>query len=158
MLKRHKRNKKELEILEKTLERLYAQLEEVPTVSGKVTKSSKDFPYIEEHMTVRMAEPKAATAIKDRIREREARQKVLQHEIEEVEDFIAGLPEGIEKSVLELVYLEDMSQADAADQVVVGRDDAFLLHNGSMVRFGHPVQHIIRHGSAEMGVKAVKSR
>lgn len=116
MLKRHKRNKKELEILEKTLERLYAQLEEVPTVSGKVTKSSKDFPYIEEHMTVRMAEPKAATAIKDRIREREARQKVLQHEIEEVEDFIAGLPEGIEKSVLELVYLEDMSQADAADQ------------------------------------------
>ena len=117
MLKRHKRNKKELEILEKTLERLYAQLEEVPTVSGKVTKSSKDFPYIEEHMTVRMAEPKAATAIKDRIREREARQKVLQNEIEEVEDFIAGLPEGIEKSVLELVYLEDMSQADAADQV-----------------------------------------
>ena len=117
MLKRHKRNKKELEILEKTLERLYAQLEEVPTVSGKVTKSSKDFPYIEEHMTVRMAEPKAATAIKDRIREREARHKVLQHEIEEVEDFIAGLPEGIEKSVLELVYLEDMSQADAADQV-----------------------------------------
>lgn len=117
MLKRHKRNKKELEILEKTLERLYAQLEEVPTVSGKVTKSSKDFPYIEEHMTVHMAEPKAATAIKDRIREREARQKVLQNEIEEVEDFIAGLPEGIEKSVLELVYLEDMSQADAADQV-----------------------------------------
>ena len=117
MLKRHKRNKKELEILEKTLERLYAQLEEVPTVSGKVTKSSKDFPYIEEHMTVRMAEPKAATAIKDRIREREARPKVLQHEIEEVEDFIAGLPEGIEKSVLELVYLEDMSQRDAAEAV-----------------------------------------
>ena len=46
-LKRHKKNKRELEILEKTLDRLYVQLEEVPTVSGKVTKSSDDFPYIE---------------------------------------------------------------------------------------------------------------
>ena len=86
-------------------------------VRGKVSGSSKDFPYIESHMTVQMAEPKAASGIEDRIREREARQKVLQDEIEEVEDFIAGLPEGIEKSVLELVYLESMSQRDAAEAV-----------------------------------------
>lgn len=117
MLKRHKRNKKELEILEKTLERLYAQLEEVPTVSGKVTKSSDDFPYIEEHMTVKMAEPKAATAIKERIRHNEDRKKKLTKEIEAVENFIDGLPEGCDKRIMEMVYLEDMSQEDVAELV-----------------------------------------
>lgn len=115
-LNRHKKNKRELALIETQLEKLYDRLEDVPVVQGKVSGSSKDFPYIESHMTVQMAEPKAASGIKDRIREREARQRVLKHEIEEVEDFIARLPEGVEKSVLELVYLEDMSQADAADQ------------------------------------------
>ena len=117
MLKRHKRNKKELEILEKTLERLYAQLEEVPTVSGKVTKSSDDFPYIEEHMTIKMAEPKAATAIKERIRSKEERKERLLVEMAEVEEFIDGLPEGCDKRIMEMVYLEDMSQEDVADLV-----------------------------------------
>ena len=116
-LNRHKKNKRELDLIEGQLDRLYERLEDVPVVRGKVSGSSKDFPYIESHMTVQMAEPKAASGIEDRIREREARQKVLQDEIEEVEDFIAGLPEGIEKSVLELVYLESMSQRDAAEAV-----------------------------------------
>ena len=117
MLKRHKKNKKELEILEKTLDRLHAQLEKVPTVSGKITKSSDDFPYIEEHMTVRMAEPKAATAIKERIRHNEDRKKKLMKEIEAVENFIDGLPEGCDKRIMEMVYLEDMSQEDVAELV-----------------------------------------
>ena len=117
MLKRHKKNKKELEILEKTLDRLHAQLEKVPTVSGKITKSSDDFPYIEEHMTVKMAEPKAATAIKERIRHNEDRKKKLMKEIEAVENFIDGLPEGCDKRIMEMVYLEDMSQEDVAELV-----------------------------------------
>ena len=114
-LNRHKKNKRELDLIEGQFDRLYERLEDVPVVRGKVSGSSKDFPYIESHMTVQMAEPKAASGIKDRIREREARQKVLQDEIEEVEDFIAGLPEGIEKSVLEMVYLEGVSQKNAAE-------------------------------------------
>lgn len=117
VLKRYKKNKKELEILEKVLDRLYAQLEEVPTVSGKVTKSSDDFPYIEEHMTVKMAEPKAATAIKERIRSKEERKERLLVEMAEVEEFIDGLPEGCDKRIMEMVYLEDMSQRDAAEVV-----------------------------------------
>lgn len=116
-LNRYKKNKRELAMIERQVDRLYERLETVETISGKVTKSGDDFPYIESHMTVQMAEPKAASGIKDRIRAREARRRVLQTEIEEVEDFIAGLPEGIEKSVLELVYLEGMSQNDAAEAV-----------------------------------------
>lgn len=114
-LNRHKSNKQELALIEKQLDRLYERLENVETVSGKVTKSGDDFPYIEEHVTVQMAEPKAATAIKDQIRAKEDRQRVIQDEIEQVEDFIAGIPDGIEKRVLEMVYLDGESQYDAAD-------------------------------------------
>ena len=116
-LNRHKPNKREMALIEKQLDRLYEQLENVETVSGKVTKSGDDFPYIEEHVTVQMAEPKAATAIKNRIREKESRRRVLQGEIKEVDNFIVGIPEGIERRIMEMVYLEDMSQRDVADQV-----------------------------------------
>ena len=115
LLNRYKQNKRELALIDRQLDRLQGRLESVPEVSGKVTKSGDDFPYIEEHMTVRMAEPKAATAIKDRIREKETRQQELMAEIREVEEFISGLPEGMEKNILEMVYLENMSQRDAAE-------------------------------------------
>ena len=116
-LNRHKKNKRELALIERQLERLQERLESVETVSGKVTKSGDDFPYIEEHVTVQMAEPKAASAIKDRIREKEDRRRQLLVEIREVESFISGLPDGIEKQVMEMVYLEDMSQRDTAEAV-----------------------------------------
>lgn len=115
LLNRYKQNKRELALIDRQLDRLQGRLESVPEVSGKVTKSGDDFPYIEEHVTVRMAEPKTATAIKDRIREKETRQQELMSEIREVEEFISGLPEGMEKNILEMVYLEDMSQRDAAE-------------------------------------------
>ena len=117
LLNRYKQNKRELALIDRQLDRLQGRLESVPEVSGKVTKSGDDFPYIEEHMTVRMAEPKTATAIKDRIREKETRQQELMSEIREVEEFISGLPDGMEKNILEMVYLEDMSQRDAAEMV-----------------------------------------
>ena len=114
-LNRHKQNKRELALIERQLDKLYERLEGVETVSGKVTKSGDDFPYIEEHITVQMAEPKAATAIKDRIREKEARREKLLAEIEEVEKFISGCSEGIEKQVLEMVYLDGENQYGTAD-------------------------------------------
>lgn len=114
-LNKYKRNKRELALIEKQLIRLHDRLENVETVSGKVTKSGDEFPYIEEHVTVQMAEPKVASAIKDRIREKEARREKLMDEIGKVETFISSLPEGIERRIMEMVYLEDMSQRDAAD-------------------------------------------
>ena len=122
-LNRHKQNKRELALIERQLDRLYESLENVETVSGKVTKSGDDFPYIEEHVTVQMAEPKAATAIKDQIREKEARQRAIQREIAQVEDFIDALTDGIEKRVMEMVYLDGESQYDAADvlEITQGR-------------------------------------
>lgn len=120
-LNRHKQNKRELALIERQLDRLYERLEGVETVSGKVTKSGDDFPYIEEHITVQMAEPKAATALKDRIREKEARREKLLAEIEEVENFIASLPESIEKEIMEMIYIDGMSQQDVGDTLNLER-------------------------------------
>ena len=100
----YKKNKRELALIERQLDRLQERLETVGTILGKVTKSGDDFPYIEEHITVQMAEPNAASGIKDRIRAREARIKVLKNEIEEVEDFIEllGLKPHLEKKIEQL--------------------------------------------------------
>ena len=116
-INKHKQNKRELDMVNRQLDRLYAQLEAVPEISGKVTKSSKDFPYIEEHMTVRMKEPKEATEIKKKLRKKEKRQEELSQEITAVVDFISDLPDGIEKQIMEMVYLEGMSQNEVADML-----------------------------------------
>ena len=117
LLSRYKPNKKELALLDQQLNRLRDRLEEVEEVSGKVSKSSDDWPYIEEHVTVRMAEPKAAAKIKDKIRVKESRRQTVQLEVLEVESFIESLPEGIERQILEMVYLEGMSQGEAAEMI-----------------------------------------
>ena len=120
-LQRHKPNKRELALIDKVLERLYDRRLDIPEVSGKVTKSGDDFPYIEGHMTVKMAEPVASAALEKQIREKELRRKVLLKEIEEVEEFIEQLPEGEDKRIFELTYLEGMNQQDVADAVGLER-------------------------------------
>ena len=116
-LKRYRANRRELLSLERTLERLYAQLEDVPDVSGKVSKSSDDFPYIEQHVTVQMQEPKKASEIKDRIRKKEKRHKALLADMAEAERIIMKMPEGLSRQILELVYLEGMSQQEVGEAV-----------------------------------------
>lgn len=116
-LKRYRANRRELLSLERTLERLYMQLEDVPEVSGKVSKSSDDFPYIEQHVTVQMQEPKKASEIKDRIRKKEKRHKALLTDMAEAERIIMKMPEGLSRQILEQVYLEGMSQQEVGEVV-----------------------------------------
>lgn len=116
-LKRYRANRRELLSLERTLERLYMQLEDVPDVSGKVSKSSDDFPYIEQHVTVQMQEPKKASEIKDRIRKKEKRHKALLADMAEAERIIMKMPEGLSRRILEMVYLEGMSQQEVGEVV-----------------------------------------
>ena len=115
VLKRHKRNRAELAAIDRTLDRLYEQLEDVEEVSGKVTKSSDDFPYIEEHLTVRVADPRKADPIMERIRVREGRKAKIEAEMLAVEEFIGGLPDGIDKRIFEMVYLDGASQHEVGE-------------------------------------------
>lgn len=116
-LKRHRKNRTELQLVEKSLEKLYARLESVPDVSVKVQKSGDEFPYIEGHMTVKAAEPKSATAIKKLIHDKEIRRDVLKAELGEVEDFINGLPEGIDKQIFEMIYFDGGSYREVGMKV-----------------------------------------
>lgn len=119
-LKRHKANRKELESVVQALDRLQEKLgyaEEEYIVSGKVKKSSKDFPYIEEHMTVLVPDPKRTEPIWARIRKKEERKAELEAEIEEVETFINALPEGMDKQIFETVFLDGMTQQKAGEVI-----------------------------------------
>lgn len=134
-LEKNKSNMRELAMLEKCLLQLQEDLEKVPIVSGKVTASGKEFPYIEEHVTVQMEEPKAATEIKRKIRDKEKRRAEIREEMARVEAFIDDMPEGIEKRIFEMVYVEGKRHWEVAAAVGYERssitkkiDDFFKIH------------------------------
>lgn len=103
--------------IEKQLKRLYEQLDNVPEVMGKVTKSSKDFPYIEEHVTVRMDEPEESTRIKERIRIQEAKLDFVKKDIVAIEQFIASIQDSTDRQIFEMYFIDGEKQADVADEV-----------------------------------------
>lgn len=108
--KNYKKNKSELESLEKVLDKLKAKREGIPIVAGKVSKSADEFPYIEQRVTVEMREPRASDEVEERIRKKEARKRELEHQIRAVERFIDEMPEGRDKDVMEMLYLDGMTQ------------------------------------------------
>ena len=108
----YKRNKRAFSIVERAIFRLEEKRSEIPEVSIKVQKSSDDFPYTEGHLTVKASEPKASDKLERRILEKEKRKKQLEADIDAVEDFIGNLPEGMEKDIFEMVYLDGMTQED----------------------------------------------
>lgn len=116
-LNKYKKNKRDIENLDGIIAKLQERLDAVPVVSGKVTKSSDDFPYIEEHVQVRVEKPKAATALKMRIYEKEKRKDQLIRENEKVEKYIAAMPDGTTKDIFEMVFLDGMTQRETAECV-----------------------------------------
>lgn len=108
----YKRNKRAFSIVERAIAKLEGKRSEIPEVSIKVQKSSDDFPYTEGHLTVKASEPKASDKLERRILEKEKRKKQLEADIDAVEEFIGNLPEGMEKDIFEMVYLDGMTQED----------------------------------------------
>lgn len=108
--KNYKKNKSELESLEKVLDKLKAEREGIPIVAGKVSKSADEFPYIEQRVTVEMREPRASEQVEQRIWKKEARKRELEYQIRVVERFIDEMPEGRDKDVMEMLYLDGMTQ------------------------------------------------
>lgn len=116
-LKKYKSNKRRIAGIKKTIDRLVEQLDNVPVVPGKVTKSGDEFPYIEQHVKVVIEEPKEVTRLKERIREKRQDLGRLEQENEEVEKYIEQLPVGMKKEIFEMVYLDGMTQEAVADIV-----------------------------------------
>lgn len=116
-LSRYKENKKTLLRLSKSLHRLNERMDSVPIVSGKVMKSRDDYPYTEEYMTVQMLEPKEATELKRRIKEKEICKLAVEAELMEAENFIAKIANESDRDILEMFYFDNMTQAEVADMV-----------------------------------------
>ena len=66
-LKQYRALKKEIASLDKAIDKLQDRAIDIPTVIGKVKGSSHDFPYIEEHFSVQMDEPREADMISWRL-------------------------------------------------------------------------------------------
>lgn len=113
--------KKELELIDRKLDRLYERQENVPVVMGKVTGSSKDFPYVEVRTSVLMDDPKEADEIKKQIRIREKRREQVESLITEIEQFIAEIPDSRDRQIFELIYIDGKKQREVANEIGLER-------------------------------------
>lgn len=113
--------KKELELIDRKLDRLYDRQENVPVVLGKVVGSSKDFPYTEVRTTVQMDEPKEADEIGEQIRIRKKRREQVESLITEIEQFIAEIPDSRDRQIFELIYMDGKKQREVAESMGVER-------------------------------------
>lgn len=114
---RYQRNRREIALIDAALKRLEAQLDDVAIVPGKVTKSSDDYPYIEEHVPVEMPEPREASRIRQKIDLKEKRRSEIAGEMRQVEEHIERMPGGLDRQIFEMVYLDGMTQTEAGESV-----------------------------------------
>ena len=112
---------KEQEMNDRAIDKLYDRAADVPTVLGKVVGSSHDFPYTEVRTTVQMDEPKEAEEIARRLRIRKARQEQIRKAILDIEQFIAEIPDSVDRQIFELTYLEGKKQREVAEEVGYSR-------------------------------------
>ena len=109
--------KRELVLIDKRLEKLYERQENVPTVLGKVTGSSRYFSYTEVRTSVLMDEPKEMDEIDKQIRIREKRREQVEKLITEIEQFIAEIPDSRDRQIFELIYIDGKKQREGAEKV-----------------------------------------
>lgn len=118
-LKKHKKNKDRLKRIDEKIEELCGR--EVQVVSGKVTGSSKDFPYTEVRTLVQMYEPYENERINKRIREYETERLVLLQEVEEVDQYIEEIKDYEVREIFELSFVEGKKQREVADTIGYSR-------------------------------------
>lgn len=116
-LEQYKSLVKEIPLINKKLDKLYEKRLNIPMVKGKVKASSKEFPYIETHVSVLMDEPKEADKLSEQIKVNEKRLKQVEEDVVEIERFIANIPNSTDRLILELVYLKGMKLKDAGEIV-----------------------------------------
>lgn len=118
-LKKYIPNKARLKRIDARIEELCGK--EVGTVMGKVTGSSKDFPYTEVRTSVQMYDPDENDRINKQIREKEAERLQVVAEIQEVEEFLAGIKDIEIKEIFELLYVDGKKQREVADIIGYSR-------------------------------------
>lgn len=112
---------KEQILNDKAIDKLYDRAAEVPTVMGKVVGSSHDFPFTEVRTSVQMDEPKEADEIARRLRIRKERQEQIRAAVLEIEQFIAGISDSVDRQIFELTFVEGKTQQEVGETVGLER-------------------------------------
>ncbi len=94
---------------------------EVPVVAGKVKASSCDFPYTEHRVSVQMSEPVAADRIKRMKQIYAERQKKVEQQMLEVENFIDRIEDTEMRQIFELRFIEGKKLWEIAETVHLER-------------------------------------
>lgn len=126
-------------MIDQGTEKLRRRAEQVPTVRGKVTGSSHDWPYIETHYLVEMDEPKEADEIRRRLRIREARKAAVSRLVVEIEEFIAGIPDSEDRMIFEMCFLQGKRQQEVADSLGMERS-SISVRIGRVLQDSHNSQ------------------
>ncbi len=116
-LKQYRALKKEIAGLDKAIDKLRERALDIPTVIGKVKGSSHEFPYIEEHFSVQMDEPREADMISRRMRIRQQRKEECEKLALEIEQFVREIPDSTDRQIFEMVFLEGAKQREVAEAV-----------------------------------------
>ena len=123
----YQKHLKEIQSLEKQIEKLLKKREKVPVVKDKVRSSAKEFPYIETHVTVDAYDPARMQTIDRLIWMKERIIDAYQAELIEVEEYIQAIPDYMTREAFRLVFIEGMSRAKASEVMHYSRDRAGQL-------------------------------
>lgn len=113
--------RRELETIDKKLNKLYDRQANIPIIMGKVVGSSKDFPYTEVRTSVLMNKPNESDEIDKQIRIKENQKSKVEKLITEIEQFIAEIPDSIDRQIFEHRYIDGMKQREIANRVGLER-------------------------------------
>lgn len=127
-LKKYIPNKARLKRIDERISELCGK--EVATVMGKVTGSSKDFPYTEVRTSVQMYDPDENDRINKQIREKEVERLQVLEEIREVEEFLEGIEDAEIKEIFELLYVDGKKQREVADIIGYSRGRISQITSG----------------------------
>ena len=120
-LNQYRALKKEIKILDDSIDKLRERALDIPTVIGKVQSSQAEFPYIEQRISVQMDEPKESDMITRRILIKEKRKEEVNKLILEIEQFIAGIPDSTDRMIFDMLYLQGKKQREVADKIGMER-------------------------------------
>nr|DAI96736.1 MAG TPA: Protein of unknown function (DUF722) [Caudoviricetes sp.] len=118
-LEKYRKKKLRIEKLQEEIKALYEK--DVPAVNGKVSASSKDFPYTPYRISVLISEPKENDKIMYRIRKCQREVSELVEYTDMVESFIDGIEDPELKTIFELRYLYGNKLPKIAEEVGLDR-------------------------------------
>ena len=116
-LKSYRTLEKEIETLEKEIETLEKKLDAVPVVAGKVQASMPEYPYLPSHVTVDMAEPVQAAAIRRRLDLVRRKKAELEVQGAKIEEFVESVLDPIDRIALRWVFLQGKTYKQAGHYV-----------------------------------------